>query len=144
MPERKGGATLVSSRMVEKKGAREAPRIGLPFERPIVELELKIGELKSLSESTGMNLNGELTLWARIRVDQNPTGHLSLVDRRHFRDPEDRSYGLYVTPGPKTPEVFGIGGQVSADGTSAGGMAAPTGPVTGPPGSRSTSTRRLV
>jgi len=46
--------------MIEKKGAREAPRIGLPFERPIVELELKIGELKSLSESTGMNLNGEL------------------------------------------------------------------------------------
>lgn len=34
--------------------------MGLPFERPIVELELKIGELKSLSESTGMNLNGEL------------------------------------------------------------------------------------
>jgi acetyl-CoA carboxylase carboxyl transferase subunit alpha len=47
--------------MVDRKGAREAPRIGLPFERPIVELELKIGELKSLSESTGMNLNGELT-----------------------------------------------------------------------------------
>ena len=46
--------------MAEKKGVREAPRIGLPFERPIVELELKIGELKSLSESTGMNLNGEL------------------------------------------------------------------------------------
>jgi acetyl-CoA carboxylase carboxyl transferase subunit alpha len=46
--------------MVEKKAVREAPRIGLPFERPIVELELKIGELKSLSESTGMNLNGEL------------------------------------------------------------------------------------
>jgi len=46
--------------MADKKGAREAPRIGLPFERPIVELELKIGELQSLSESTGMNLNGEL------------------------------------------------------------------------------------
>ena len=46
--------------MVEKKGVREAPRMGLPFERPIVELELKIGELKSLSEATGMNLNGEL------------------------------------------------------------------------------------
>ena len=45
--------------MAERK-AKEAPRIGLPFERPIVELELKIGELKSLSESTGMNLNGEL------------------------------------------------------------------------------------
>ena len=47
--------------MVEKKAGKEAPRIGLPFERPIVELELKIGELKSLSESTGTNLNGELT-----------------------------------------------------------------------------------
>jgi len=46
--------------MPDRKGTREAPRIGLPFERPIVELELKIGELKSLSESTGMNLNGEL------------------------------------------------------------------------------------
>jgi len=46
--------------MADKKGVREAPRIGLAFERPIVELELKIGELKSLSESTGMNLNGEL------------------------------------------------------------------------------------
>jgi acetyl-CoA carboxylase carboxyl transferase subunit alpha len=44
----------------QKKGARDGPRIGLPFERPIIELEAKIGELESLSESTGMNLNGEL------------------------------------------------------------------------------------
>ncbi|MHC4933522.1 MAG: acetyl-CoA carboxylase carboxyltransferase subunit alpha [Planctomycetota bacterium] len=46
--------------MADRKAAKEAPRVGLPFERPIVELEVKIGELKSLSESTGMNLNGEL------------------------------------------------------------------------------------
>ena len=46
--------------MPERKGAKEATRIGLPFERSIVELELKIGELHSLSEATGMNLNGEL------------------------------------------------------------------------------------
>ena len=46
--------------MPERKVTSDAPRIGLPFERPIVELELKIGELQSLSESTGMNLNGEL------------------------------------------------------------------------------------
>ncbi|MHC4937863.1 MAG: acetyl-CoA carboxylase carboxyltransferase subunit alpha [Planctomycetota bacterium] len=46
--------------MPDKKSAKDAQRIGLPFERPIVELEAKIGELKSLSESTGMNLNGEL------------------------------------------------------------------------------------
>jgi acetyl-CoA carboxylase carboxyl transferase subunit alpha len=44
----------------QKKGGRDTPRIGLPFERPIIELEAKIGELESLSESTGMNLNGEL------------------------------------------------------------------------------------
>jgi len=46
--------------MPEKKTGKDATRIGLPFERPIIELESKIGELKSLSESTGMNLNGEL------------------------------------------------------------------------------------
>lgn len=47
--------------MTDKKTAKDAHRIGLPFERPIFELEVKIEELKSLSESTGMNLNGELT-----------------------------------------------------------------------------------
>jgi acetyl-CoA carboxylase carboxyl transferase subunit alpha len=46
--------------MPDKKPAKNANRIGLPFERPIIELEGKIEELKSLSESTGMNLNGEL------------------------------------------------------------------------------------
>jgi len=46
--------------MPDRKTAKETPRIGLAFERPIVELELRISELKSLSESTGMNLNGEL------------------------------------------------------------------------------------
>jgi len=46
--------------MPEKKTGKDATRIGLAFERPIIELEAKIGELKSLSESTGMNLNGEL------------------------------------------------------------------------------------
>jgi len=46
--------------MPDKKTGKDAQRIGLPFERPIIELEAKIGELKSLSESTGMNLNGEL------------------------------------------------------------------------------------
>ncbi len=46
--------------MPEKKSAKDTHRIGLPFERPIIELEAKIGELMSLSEATGMNLNGEL------------------------------------------------------------------------------------
>ncbi len=39
---------------------KDAPRTGLAFERPIVELERKIVELQNLSEATGMNLNGEL------------------------------------------------------------------------------------
>ncbi|MGH7162699.1 MAG: acetyl-CoA carboxylase carboxyltransferase subunit alpha [Planctomycetota bacterium] len=46
--------------MVERNGLKDTPRIGLPFERPILELEQKISELESLSQSTGMNLNGEL------------------------------------------------------------------------------------
>jgi acetyl-CoA carboxylase carboxyl transferase subunit alpha len=46
--------------MPDRKATKETVRVGLPFERPIVELEVKIGELQSLSESTGMNLNGEL------------------------------------------------------------------------------------
>jgi len=46
--------------MPDRKTLKDPPRIGLAFERPIVELELRISELKSLSESTGMNLNGEL------------------------------------------------------------------------------------
>jgi acetyl-CoA carboxylase alpha subunit len=33
---------------------------GLPFERPILEILEKIEELKSLSEATGMDLNGEV------------------------------------------------------------------------------------
>ncbi|MCZ6572172.1 MAG: acetyl-CoA carboxylase carboxyltransferase subunit alpha [Planctomycetota bacterium] len=40
--------------------AKDTPRTGLAFERPIVELERKIVELQNLSEATGMNLNGEL------------------------------------------------------------------------------------
>ena len=46
--------------MPERKSTKDASRIGLSFERPIVELEVKIGELQNLSEQTGMNLNGEL------------------------------------------------------------------------------------
>ncbi len=40
--------------------AKDTPRTGLAFERPIIELERKIVELQNLSEATGMNLNGEL------------------------------------------------------------------------------------
>ncbi|MFQ5845204.1 MAG: acetyl-CoA carboxylase carboxyl transferase subunit alpha, partial [Planctomycetota bacterium] len=46
--------------MPEQETSKEAPRIGLSFERPIVELERKIVELQNLSVATGMNLNGEL------------------------------------------------------------------------------------
>lgn len=33
----------------------------------------------------------ELTLWARVRVDKRPRGIMGLVDKRRFRNPEERS-----------------------------------------------------
>jgi len=84
--------------MADKKGVREAPRVGLAFERPIVELELKIGELKSLSESTGMNLNGELKpLQDKLdRMTREIYENLSLYDvvqiARHPLRPQTSDY----------------------------------------------------
>ena len=63
----------------------------------------------------------ELTVWARVRLAKNPASYVSLVDKRRFRDPERRSYGLYATPDAGQPGTYGIGGQVSGDGT--GGQA---------------------
>lgn len=39
----------------------------------------------------------EITIYARLRVGRPVRGILSLVDKRQFRDPESRSYGLYLT-----------------------------------------------
>jgi len=73
--------------------------------------------------SPDLEQEGELTIWVRLRVEQNPTSYLSLADKRHFRDPEERSYGLYIPPGPKTPGLYAIGGQVSATGRGAESVA---------------------
>lgn len=68
--------------------------------------------------SDDLSPDRELTLWARIRVSQTPRGLPSLIDKRRFKDPEARSYGMYLTSDPKQGrDTFGLGGQVSANGT---------------------------
>ena len=63
----------------------------------------------------------ELTIWLRVRLLENPKSYVSLVDKRRFREPESRSYGLYATPDAGSSRAYGIGGQVSGNGT--GGQA---------------------
>ncbi|PIX48638.1 MAG: hypothetical protein COY42_29460 [Armatimonadetes bacterium CG_4_10_14_0_8_um_filter_66_14] len=68
----------------------------------------------------------ELTIWVRLRVEKNPKGFLSVVDKRHFRDPQERSYALYLTPDGGDPNAYGLGGQLSTEGTGALSVAKPT------------------
>ena len=49
--------------------ARRAPHEILDFERPIEDLETKIGELEALSKDTDLNLNGEIRS-LRTRLDR--------------------------------------------------------------------------
>ena len=76
------------------------------------------------ASSADLELSDELTIWLRLRVKSNPTGFISLVDKRRFQDPEERSYGFFITPGAATPNVFAVGGQVSEDGTDANAVGA--------------------
>jgi len=71
------------------------------------------GSVFLASSSEDLEQGDELTIWVRLRVCENPTTYISLVDKRHFRNPNERSYGLFIPPGGKTPSVFAIGGQVT-------------------------------
>jgi acetyl-CoA carboxylase carboxyl transferase subunit alpha len=89
---------------------------GLPFERPILEILEKIEELKSLSEATGMDLNGEvrpleercahltreifsnLTPWEKVQVARHPlrpltTDFLELLTDDFMELHGDRRFG---------------------------------------------------
>lgn len=81
------------------------------------------GSVFLASSSEDLEQGDELTVWIRVRVEENPTNFISLVDKRHFRNPDERSYGLYIPPGGKTESVFAIGGQVSSTGTGGGSVA---------------------
>ncbi len=76
--------------------------------------------------SADLEQGGELTIWVRFRIEKANPSYISLVDKRHFRNPEERSYGLYIPPDRKTPRLFAVGGQVSATGKGAGSVAVAT------------------
>lgn len=88
----------------------------------VAHVPAQAGSAFQAASSADLEPTDELTIWIRLRVAKNPTSYISLVDKRRFK-PEERSYGLYVPPGPKTPELYAVGGQVSADGTAAGAVA---------------------
>jgi hypothetical protein len=84
------------------------------------------GEVGALEAADSHDLSpaAELTAYARVRVDRNPPTFVSLVGKRQFKDPERRSYGLFIAPDQGREDAFGIGGQLSTDGTSRGSLTA--------------------
>jgi hypothetical protein len=76
--------------------------------------------LRAMS-SVDLEQTGEMTIWTRFRVPVKYAKKVSivcLVDKRNFTTPESRSYALFLTPSD-IENVWGVGGQVSADGTRA-------------------------
>jgi len=69
--------------------------------------------------SPDLEFPGELTIWLRFRVANAPAGFQSLVDKRHFKDPQERSYGFYLPPS-KEKDRIALGGQISQDGAGTG------------------------
>lgn len=81
------------------------------------------GSAFQAASSADLEQAGELTVWLRLRVAANPTSFISLVDKRRFKSPEARSYGLYIPPGPRTPGLYAVGGQISSSGRAAEAVA---------------------
>lgn len=73
--------------------------------------------------SADLALRGEMTLYLRFALDEHPMKYVSVVDKRMFRNPEQRSWGLYVHPDKKTDGRFGLGGQFSHNGLGSGAKA---------------------
>ena len=81
------------------------------------------GSVFLANSSSDLEQKDELTIWVRLRVDEPPTSYISVVDKRHFRNPDERSYGLYIPPCLGKAKTFGIGGQVSCSGSGAATVA---------------------
>jgi len=92
------------------------------------------GSVFLANSSPDLAQKDELTIWVRLRVAEPPTSYLSVVDKRHFRNPDERSYGLYIPPCLGKAKAFGIGGQVSSSGGGAGSVALAKGEGTVPVG----------
>ena len=106
-----------SGRVQDRLGRLGSVRIA----KGVAEVAAERGSALVAVSSPDLSPRAELTIWLRVRLTRNPVSYVSLVDKRRFLGPESRSYGLYATPDAANPEAYGIGGQVSGDGT--GGQA---------------------
>lgn len=73
------------------------------------------------ADSQDLDLKKSFTIWVRAKVVNEPVGYVSLVDKRQFSSPEQRSYVFLInhpstTASGSVPGFFGIGGQISEDG----------------------------
>ena len=75
------------------------------------------GSALRAESSADLEQAGELTIWVRLRLDRGPEGFVSLVDKRRFRDPEERSYAFFVPPAMGSPKTYTVGGQISLNGS---------------------------
>ena len=93
------------------------------FEDGLAKLPANVAGVALKAESSDdLSPAAEMTLWMRFKLKQKPSSFMSLVDKRTF-NPEQRSYGLFITPNRGSMHLFGIGGQVSSSGIAAGSMA---------------------
>ena len=82
----------------------------------IALIPAKEGTAFGAASSADLAQGGEMTLWLRLRVEHAPEGFLSLVDKRRFHGPEERSYAFFVPPATGSPRVYSLGGQISFNG----------------------------
>ncbi len=82
------------------------------------------GALRAL-DSQDLNMQGDFTIWIRAKVCNDPTSYISMVDKRRFFGPQERSYAFLINTSAKAQggavaDHFGLGGQICADGVSGG------------------------
>ncbi|NQT51159.1 VCBS repeat-containing protein, partial [bacterium] len=118
----KGGPLADKATAGQVKDALK-PLGDVKVEKGVAIMSGTVGSAYRAESSADLELGDELTLWIRFRIEKANHTHVSLVDKRRFSKPEERSYGLYIPPDRKTPTLFGVGGQVSATGTGSGSVA---------------------
>jgi hypothetical protein len=82
----------------------------------VAQIPRNPASLFEAASSADLEFGGEFTIWMRLRVGNAPASFQSLVDKRHFVKPQERSYGVFLPPVREGGGV-GIGGQVSQNGT---------------------------
>ncbi len=113
----RGGPLADKATASETKDALK-PLGAVEVARGVAHVPRQAGSGLQAASSADLEQAGEITIWVRLRVATNPTSFISLVDKRRFKNPEERSYGLYIPPGPTTPAAFAVGGQISSTGSA--------------------------